>query len=313
MRVQTPFLTEGHHTLTDYASFHSDQLIIILGIAPTMLATDNPLIYDMRKTMVEISYPSAIVLSVKDTTDDLIWSNEVDKVLLPYNNEDITIYGGRDSFIPYYLGNYKTFDIGKTPFDHINATLYRNKLKDYKYFQELSNNMMTSFTSFEDIVEFGFRCGVIWASQNKFPVAFATVDIGVVRENNGVAEILLGKKYKQNVRVLMGGFVDKEDSNYLSAAKRELREEIEGIKTSELKFIDSFKIDDWRYRKTADCIITNLHICKWIEGEPKGADDLETAEFYTFEKAYSVIGDHHKHLLNVIENNLELVGIKIIN
>ena len=105
-------------------------------------------------------------------------------------------------------------------------------------------------------------------------------------------------------------FVDKEDYNYLCAASRELGEEIKGIKTTELKFIDSVKIDDWRYRKTSDCIITNLHICKWIEGEPQGADDLEEAKFFSIEQAYDVIGSHHKHLLKAIENNLDLVGIK---
>jgi bifunctional NMN adenylyltransferase/nudix hydrolase len=312
-RFQTPSLTEGHKTLVDYAQENSDQLIVILGIAPTMVATDNPLTYDMRKDMVENAYPHAIVLGVKDIPDDLLWSNELDKVLLPYDSENITIYGGRDSFIPYYVGKYETFNIGKTPFDHINATDFRNRLKDYKNFHSVAEDMLMPFLLKgvdKEVLDFAFRCGVIWSSQNRYPVAFATVDIGVVRVNKGVAEILLGRKPKQNVWVLMGGFVDKEDSNYLCAAKRELGEEIKGIKTTELKFIDSFKIDDWRYRKNADCIITNLHICKWVEGEPQGADDLEEAKFFTFEQAVDVVGEHHKQLLRMIENNLDLVGIK---
>ena len=312
-RFQTPSLTDGHKCLLDYAQDNSDQLVVILGIAPTMLATDNPLNYDMRKKMVEDAYPHAIVLGVKDIPDDLLWSNELDAVLLPYDSENITIYGGRDSFIPYYVGKYTTYNIGKTQYDHINATDFRNRLKDYKNFHSVAEDMLTPFLLKgvdKEVLDFAFRCGVIWASQNKYPVAFATVDIGTVRVNKGVAEILLGRKYNQNVWVLMGGFVDKEDYNYLCAASRELSEEIKGIKTTELKFIDSFKIDDWRYRKTSDCIITNLHICKWIEGEPQGADDLEEAKFFTFEQAYDVIGSHHKHLLKAIENNLDLVGIK---
>lgn len=309
MRVQSPLLTQGHKYLIDYVISKSEQLIILLGIAPTVIATDNPLTYDMRKDMVLSTYPNAIVLGVKDISDDLLWSNEVDKVLSPFNKEHITIYGGRDSFIPYYLGEYETVDIGKTPVDHINATEIRNKLKDYRNFpnvaQELMPFVLNGIT--KDVFEFAFRCGVIWASQNKYPVAFATVDIGVVRENNGVAEILLGKKFLQNVRVIVGGFVDPTDENYKFAANRELGEEVKGIKTTELKFVDSVKIDDWRYRKNADKIITNLFISKWVEGIPKGADDLETAEFYTFEQAFGIVGKHHIPLLNLIQNNLHLV------
>ena len=312
-RFQAPTLTDGHKCLCDYAQDNSDQLVVILGIAPTMLATDNPLNYDMRKKMVEDAYPHAIVLGVKDIPDDLLWSNELDKVLLPYDSENITIYGGRDSFIPYYVGKYETYNIGKTPYDHINATEFRNRLKDYKNFHSVAEDMLTPFLLKgvdKEVLDFAFRCGVIWSSQNKYPVAFATVDIGVVRVNKGVAEILLGRKYNQNVWVIVGGFVDPTDENYRFAASRELGEEIKGIKTTELQFIDSVKIDDWRYRKTSDCIITNLHICKWIEGEPQGADDLEEAKFFSIEQAYDVIGSHHKHLLKAIENNLDLVGIK---
>ena len=312
-RVQTPNLTKGQQCLLDFAQSKSEQLIVILGIAPTMIAIDNPLTYDMRKDMVNSLYPNAIVLGVKDIPDDLLWSNELDKVLLPYDKENIIIYGGRDSFIPYYVGKYKTFNIGKTPYDHINATEFRNRLKNYNDFHSVAKDLLPSELLegvSKKVLEFAFRCGVIWASQNKFPVAFATVDIGVVRVHKGVAEILLGRKPNQNVWVLMGGFVDPTDENYLAAAKRELGEEIKGIKTSELKFIDSVKIDDWRYRKSSDKIITNLFITKWINGEPQGADDLEEAKFFSIEQAYDVIGSHHKHLLKAIENNLDLVGIK---
>lgn len=312
-RLQTPFLTEGHQHIINLARDNSDKLVVIIGVAPTMIATDNPLTYDMRKDMVIGLYPEADIFPLRDTPDDLIWSNELDKVLLPYDKEDITIYGGRDSFIPYYLGKYKTLDIGQTPFDNINATSYRNSLKDYKNFYNVVDALVPKNLLIgvqKDLLDFCFRCGVIWASQNKFPVAFATVDIGTVRVNKGVAEILLGRKYKQSVWVIVGGFVDPTDENYRFAANRELGEEIKGIKTTELKFVDSVKIDDWRYRKTADKIITNLFICRWIEGEPIGADDLEEAKFFTFEQAIDVVGEHHKQLLRMIENNLDLVGIK---
>jgi bifunctional NMN adenylyltransferase/nudix hydrolase len=312
-RLQTPALTQGHELLLDYVQDISDQLIVILGIAPTMIAINNPLTYDMRKDMVENAFPHAIVLGVKDISDDLLWSNELDKVLLPYDSENITIYGGRDSFIPYYVGKYETVDIGKTQYDYISATQIRNSLKDYKNFHSVAEDMLSDFLLRgvdKDVLNFAFRCGVIWASQNKFPVAFATVDIATVRVNKGVAEILLGRKPKQDKFVIVGGFVDPTDENYKFAANRELSEEIKGIKTTELQFIDSFKIDDWRYRKTTDKIITNLFITSYISGEPEGADDLAEAKFFTFEQAVDVIGSHHKHLLKAVENNLELVGIK---
>ena len=66
----------------------------------------------------------------------------------------------------------------------------------------------------------------------------------------------------------------------------------------------------WDDIVTADKIITNLFITKWVNGEPQGADDLEEAKFFTFEQAVDVVGEHHKPLLRLIENNLELVGIR---
>jgi bifunctional NMN adenylyltransferase/nudix hydrolase len=312
-RLQTPYLTQGHQHILDLAQEKSDKLVVIIGVAPTMIAIDNPLTYEMRKDMVQSMYPCADIYPLRDIPDDLLWSNALDEILLPYDTENVTIYGGRDCFIPYYVGKYKTTHIGKTPFDNINATEVRNKLKDYKNYQEILSDLMPLHLIKgvdKDVLDFCFRCGVIWASQNKFPVAFATVDIGVVRVNKGIVEILLGRKPNQNVWVIMGGFVDPTDENYKFAANRELGEEIKGIKTSHLKFIDSFKIDDWRYKKTADKIITNLFISKWIEGEPEGADDLAEAKFFPLEHAIDVIGSHHKHLLKAIENNLELVGIK---
>ena len=312
-RFQTPNLTEGHQYLLDFVQEKSDKLVVILGVATTIIAINNPLTYEMRKDMVQSMYPSADIYPLMDISDDLLWNNALDEILLPYDKENITMYGGRDSFLPYYVGRFNTCDIGKTPVDHIKATEIRNKLKDYKNFHEVTKETLIPFLLQgvdKDVLDFCFRCGVIWASQNKYPVAYATVDIGVVRVNKGIVEILLGRKPNQNVWVIMGGFVDTTDENYLSAAKRELCEEIKGIKTTELKFIGSFKIDDWRYRKTSDKIITNLHICKWIEGEPEGTDDLIEAKFFTFEQAYDVIGNHHKHLLKKVENNLDLVGIK---
>jgi bifunctional NMN adenylyltransferase/nudix hydrolase len=309
MRIQTPFLTLGHRFLIDYTNKNSDELVVILGVAPTMLEKNNPLTFEMRKDMVETLYPNAIILPLKDTNDDGIWSNELDNLLIPFENDNVVIYGGRDSFIPYYLGKHKVFDIGETEFDNINATEFRNKLKEYKNLHDVANELLPEHLKTPKVLlELGFRCGVIWASQNKFPTAFATVDVAVIRLVDGVVEILLGRKPKQNVWVMIGGFVDKEDENYLCAANRELSEEIKGIKTTELKFINSFKIDDWRYRKSENCIITNLHICRWVEGEPIGADDLEEAKFFSIKQAYDFIGEHHKNLLRAIESNINLIN-----
>ncbi len=282
-RFQGPELTAGQKSVIDAAEQDADILVIIIGESPTRVANLHPLSFEIRRGMIAKAYPHAQIHKLNDVGDDKIWSKKLDTILEKYMN--ITLFGGRDSFIPKYFGKYATHEVPSV--SEISATQVRNSLKDYN----------------DDMNDVSFRRGVIHAIENKFPTVYPTVDIGVVKYNlDTPSEILLGRKYNSEIWCLMGGFVDPADESYEAAAYRELHEEVSHIETHELKYVGSFKINDWRYRGTTDSITTTLFITYFMGGNPKGNDDLEEVKFFTLEEAETAIGDHHKHLFLKIKD-----------
>ena len=95
----------------------------------------------------------------------------------------------------------------------------------------------------------------------------------MVFRNNGT-EVLLGKKSTNYKWRFVGGFIDPEDDSYETAAVRELREECGDIVVDDVQYESSARIDDWRYRKEADKIITTLYSAQYVSGTPKAKDDI---------------------------------------
>lgn len=280
-RFQTPFLTPVHKYLLDYVQSVNTDLLIILGCSPTKVTNKNPLSFEIRRDMVRKEYGNVAIESIMDQSSDLVWSKNLDLILDRYPKP--RLYGGRDSFIPHYLGKYQVTQVEEIP--DISASNLRGELKKYDVF----------------LNDMHFRCGIIHAIEDKFPTVYSTVDVGVIKYSvENPPEILLGRKPNMETWCLIGGFVDTTDPSFESAAHRELREEVGRIETHEFKYVGSYKIDDWRYRGTNDSIMTTLFLTYFMGGNPIGGDDLAEVEFHTFDEAKKVIGKHHLHLLEQI-------------
>ena len=256
-RFQTDKLHEGHLKLIQTVSDRSDKILILLGCSSARVTKKNPMNFETRALMLRKSFPNAVICPVYDRKYNAVWSKQVDSIIYNEFGEkmDVTLYGSRDSFIPCYEGEFKTEElIHDVEVAGMAATTHRD---------EIGKTPRDS----ED-----FRAGVIYASQQMYPKTYPTVDIAIFNED--YTQILLGRKHLESEFRFIGGFVDPTDANLEAAAKREVREECGDIEVDDFQYVASRLIDDWRYRREQDKIMTTLFTCKYIYGAPKGADDI---------------------------------------
>lgn len=111
----------------------------------------------------------------------------------------------------------------------------------------------------------------------RWPIAYHTVDIAVVKKSGGDYMLLLGQKHNQTVDNwrLPGGFTDpKLDISTEAAAIRELKEETNLTLNITVKdYAGSLRVDDPRYRDSEDKIISSLFI-HFVEDGQESTIDL---------------------------------------
>jgi len=251
-RFQVDELHEGHTKLIDHIFDNHKKVIIFLGIPFVENELENPLDFITRKMMVQTRYPEAIIIPLKDNLSDSVWSKNIDdNIRTIFGDLKAILYGSRDSFIPFYEGTYPTIELVSDI--HISGTEIRDKLA-----KTLINSPK-------------FRSGVIYSVAMRRAVTYPTVDIGAI---NDKGQILLAKKPNEKKYRFIGGFVDRTDCNWENAAKREFSEETGGGTIGDLKYVGSFAIDDYRYRKSKSGIMTTLFIGKFSFGNIKPSDDI---------------------------------------
>jgi len=275
-RFQVPELHEAHKELIDSVCKEHDRVIIFLGLSPVRVTRNNPLDFEGRKQMILDDYPDVTVLYVKDQKSDEAWSRKIDSSIsdLIGPDQNATLYGSRSSFIKHYTGKFQTQELEQTRF--ISGTEIRKvisrKVKGHKY----------------------FRSGVIWAAYNQYPVSYTTVDIAILDGN----KVLLGKKPYEDKYRFVGGFSDPSSENFEEDAKREVSEET-GLAVGDLKYLASFKIDDWRYRGEVDSIKTLFFTAIYIYGRPEANDDISEVRWFKLDdKILDHIVDGHLPLMN---------------
>ncbi len=281
-RFQSPYLHEGHRELITQVAKAHRKVVIVLGVSPLPGTRKNPYDFHTREKLIKKDYANIVVLPLADHPSDQAWSNNLDDLLTTtFPNEDFVLYGSRDSFLPYYSGRMETTELKQN--GHFNATDIR------KEWSEIVGDSEE------------FRAGILYALNKTYKKAYPTVDVAVYRHEG--TEILLGQKYNSPLWRLPGGFVDPEDECYEVAGLRELQEECGTMEVSELRYLMSSQIDDWRYRSEEDKIITTLFACDHISGEPKASDDLKEVRWFKLEKLKEMIekgqtAPEHSKLLN---------------
>ncbi len=300
-RFQAPTLTEGHNNIIDYANNLHEKLIIVVGLSAIKGTKRNPLNFTARRQMIQSEYPNASIVYIKDNPSNEAWSKNLDAVIsdeLPPEAK-VTLYGSRDSFVYAYSGRYPTAEFEQKVFT--SATKIRESV------------------SYKVPNDYGFRCGAIHQAMNQYDSCYPTVDIAVVKRNDEgkITDLLLGRKNIDGGKNRFpGGFVqpfeDLNDEDYLEAnARKELREECGvNLEVGEMNYVGSFKVDDWRYRKEANKIVTTLFVCDHMYGTPEASDDLDEVEWFKVEELNKdmIVGTHLPLLKKLLKkiNGLEL-------
>ncbi len=274
-RFQSTELTRAHRSLFEAVFAQHKKVIVLLGVNPVKISRNNPLDYMTRELMIKSAYPRAVVMPLKDVPgDDGLWSANVDySIELAISDLSVTLYGSRDSFVPSYSGRYKT-QVMELPVSH-----------------EISATASREAASKEVRKEKAFRIGVIYASYNRYPISYQAVDAvvwrhtrtespvlgGTMNSSDLGVEILLGRKNTdpEGTWRFPGGFVQPEDESLEMAAKREAGEEIGDVALHEAVYLFSDRVNDPRYRKEKDKIMTAVYAMQYFYGKEEPSDDLD--------------------------------------
>lgn len=224
-RFQTHKLHKGHKALIGEVLSRHEKVILFIGTTPATNTKKNPLDFITRKCMIEEQYNLSIIMPLADQKSDEVWSKQIDsKIREVFPSGSVTLYGSRDSFKPYYKGQFKVVEF--EPESYESATDVR---------KQVAGKVMQS----EE-----FRAGVIYSVYSQYPTTFPTIDLAIMRGGN---ELLLGRKPNESQWRFIGGFVDPTDDNEIHSCKREGREET-GLELDNFRFVCSKKVQDWRYR-----------------------------------------------------------------
>lgn len=291
-RFQGTDLTEGHMSLLHTAFKENGKLLVLLGNHPLQNTMKDPLDFQTRVKMILGKFPDAMVSFVRNQETDEIWVEMIEKTIAGMCPMDSPIlYWGRDSSVLSY-----TEHGGKHP------------VKEIAYISDCSSTKQREEASRIPIDSTKFRRGIIYATYNKFPNINLTVDIACISLKDNLPKIVLGKKYNSPYWRFPGGFVEKTDNSHKVTAMRELREEVGPIETSGWEFIDSCRVDDWRYDGVEDhYIMTNLYYCEYNFGNLSPDDDLEFVKWFDLQDLYSEkieLVECHKPLVKLLEDYL---------
>lgn len=251
-RFQVPQLHDGHKALIQTVSERHDMVVLILGCSPLWSTKSNPLDRMAREQMIGENFPNVWVKYINDHPSDNVWSQKLDSLVkeLCGPARKAMLYGSRDSFIQYYHGVLPT------------AELEAESVLSGTEARKLVGTAKTRPT--ED-----FRAGVVYATQQRYGIAYPTVDIAIL---DGPS-ILLGRKQQENRFRFVGGFVDPKDESKEAAARREVQEET-GLSVTDPKYVGSLRVDDWRYRSEVDKVMTSVYVAHKQFGKAKPADDI---------------------------------------
>lgn len=231
-----------------------DRTIMILRVTRVPSTKNNPLDIDTRKVLLEEAFSDIEVLSIDDHPLTKEWSRLLDeKIETQSKDEDVILYGTKKDLLNEYSGRYTTGALDS----------------------DFSKSSQVKEASHEEYVSRLFRKGMIYAIDKQYPKVFPTVDVAIFRDGR----LLLAKKPNVGGYRFIGGFTDPEDENYEAAAAREAKEET-GITVKDISYIGSLQIDDWRYRKETDKIITSFFKAEYREGDPAPQDDISELKWF---------------------------------
>jgi bifunctional NMN adenylyltransferase/nudix hydrolase len=273
-RFQIPKPHAGHWELYHTVAARSDQVVFLLGISPVDGRTaENPLTFNQRRAIITKTFNNesragVTVLPLLDCRTNEEWSTQIDHLIRVAHPEDeITLYGGRDSFVESYKGMFPVERVNLVPLVPEAGTDHRAAIK-------------------EDQSEDFYR-GQIYALRRQFPKVYPTVDMAYTKfirhpgpPHEMQPHVLLIQRADSGRWCFPGGFVDPIDDSYEMAAKRELHEELSVISEAPLEHIGSYRVNDFRYRGSRDTITTTFFLVRHSWGAPRpNPDEVQDFKF----------------------------------
>ncbi len=231
-RFQVHELHDAHKNLIDQVVNNHKKVILFLGVAAITPSKRNPLDFDTRKRMIQQEYPNITIVPLPDMESDIDWSKEMDKrirEIFPHGN--VLLYGGRDSFIPYYSGVFDTKELEQYTF--ISGTEVRKKISE-----EIKNSS-------------DFRSGIIYNSYNQDDKVLTYIDISVL--NSKINRELIINKTKKSI----GDYINTNDNSLEESCYRILKDKIglsEDFNTLKFRYIKSKPHTDWKYKNISKIV-----------------------------------------------------------
>ncbi len=287
-RFQVPDLTPGHRHLLDTAIARHSNVLVVIGERPARRQRNHALDYELRAMMVRSCYPSAHVVKLNDVGDNESWNIRLNELVATHTNGcGAVLYGGRQSFIDTYVGDYNTCDVGLS--DSLSGTEVR--------FQAAAHPINSA----------NFRAGVIYAVTNDYPVSYQAVDVAVLATIKNVQHVLLGRRHALAKQWhLIGGIADPDDESLEETGVRELAEETHLIVNPDsLQYVCSKKVRDWRYVDGPDDIKTVLYVTSNWSGTPTVTDEMVELRWCPLATASSLACGTHAYLLERLAKKIQ--------
>lgn len=287
-RFQVAELHLGHKHLVKYAMGECDTVAVVLGKGGALPSERNPLPSPVRTRVIRESFPNVLVLEHRDHPSDIAWSKGLDLLLAKtFPDAKIRLYASRDGFTPHYFGELPIVVVPMIP--KISGTKERSAKTNPREWNK------------------SFRKGMIAAQHLRSDISYQAVDIAVVRYPK--LDILLGqKKTDEGKWRLIGGFTDPNDKSLEEAALRELGEEAGNVMTHGLKYIGSYRVNDWRYKDERDKIMTALFLTYHLGGTPRAGDDLIKVAWHPLSIGENDIVPVHRSLIAEIVESIAKKG-----
>jgi bifunctional NMN adenylyltransferase/nudix hydrolase len=148
-RMQVPDLTRSHEMMLQSVLNRHERILVVLGVSDKdVLVEKNPFSLDFRTQMLNghVRANDSIV-GLKDNLDDGIWVNNLDNLIDTYlmPGEKVVLYGGRDSFVPYYKkhnGKYDTVELNPVENDSGTASREMARHKRPVYSPEVADALL---------------------------------------------------------------------------------------------------------------------------------------------------------------------------
>lgn len=150
-RMQVPYLTDSHKSVINTVLARHPRVIIFLGTTNKQIDEKNPYPFEFRKRMIEKSFDveqgRITILPLPDNKDNDEWVRTLDQFIgsfLGYDEEAV-LYGGRDSFIPFYKkesGKHTCTELAPTDYDSGTELRTLESIKMPEYTKEAASAML---------------------------------------------------------------------------------------------------------------------------------------------------------------------------